>query len=200
MAKFILIALALVAVALAQEPDYPPVYPKYSYSYAVADPATGDDKHQTEERDGDVVTGEYSLVQPDGVVRTVQYRADSERGFEAVVTNTAGRAAIAPVRAIPAPVPVVPVTIAKAAVVPAASSEVAVVAKDEKKLPASTTKLVAPVVPTPYYNPYYYGAYPYHAGAYPYHAGAYPYHAAHPYSVYPYAHNHLRYRHPYYHY
>ena len=36
----------------------------------VNDPLTGDNKHQKEERDGDVVRGEYSLVEPDGNVRT----------------------------------------------------------------------------------------------------------------------------------
>ncbi|XP_071455811.1 cuticle protein 7-like [Hetaerina americana] len=191
------IALALVAVALAQEPDYPPVYPKYSFSYAVADPETGDDKHQSEERDGDVVSGEYSLLQPDGVVRTVQYRADSERGFEAIVTNKAGGAPIAPVRPVAPLVPVAPIAVVRTPVVPAASNDVVVVAKDEKaaptKVPASTSKYVAPVIPSPYYyghNPYFYsGAYPYHSGI---HHGVYPY-------SYPYAHN-LQYRHPYYHY
>jgi hypothetical protein len=60
-------------------------YPKYSFNYGVNDPHTGDIKHQYEERDGDVVKGEYSLVEPDGSVRIVEYTADDHNGFNAVV-------------------------------------------------------------------------------------------------------------------
>ncbi|XP_065341066.1 pupal cuticle protein Edg-84A-like [Cloeon dipterum] len=59
--------------------------PKYKFSYGVTDLHTGDIKHQTEQRDGDVVQGEYSLVEPDGSVRTVQYTADDVNGFNAIV-------------------------------------------------------------------------------------------------------------------
>lgn len=51
------------------------------------DPHTGDVKNQKEVRDGDVVNGEYSLVEPDGSVRTVKYQADWETGFHATVTR-----------------------------------------------------------------------------------------------------------------
>jgi hypothetical protein len=47
-------------------------YPKYQYSYGVKDALTGDQKSAHESRDGDVVKGSYSLVQPDGVLRTVR--------------------------------------------------------------------------------------------------------------------------------
>jgi hypothetical protein len=60
-------------------------YPKYSFNYGVNDVHTGDIKSQWEERDGDVVKGEYSLVEPDGSVRTVSYTADAHNGFNAVV-------------------------------------------------------------------------------------------------------------------
>lgn len=60
-------------------------YPKYSFNYGVKDEHTGDHKTQTEERDGDVVKGSYSLVEPDGSVRTVEYTADDHNGFNAVV-------------------------------------------------------------------------------------------------------------------
>ncbi|XP_058975818.1 cuticle protein 19-like [Musca domestica] len=66
----------------------PVSYPKYSFSYGVKDPHTGDIKSQTEERDGDVVKGQYSLVEPDGSVRTVDYNADDHNGFNAVVHKT----------------------------------------------------------------------------------------------------------------
>ncbi|XP_017782054.1 PREDICTED: cuticle protein 18.6-like [Nicrophorus vespilloides] len=42
-------------------------------------------ENQHEERDGYVVKGYYSLVQPDGVTRTVHYSADSHNGFNAEV-------------------------------------------------------------------------------------------------------------------
>ncbi|XP_047507086.1 pro-resilin-like [Pieris napi] len=63
-------------------------YPKYQYSYSVQDPNTGDNKAQHESRDGDVVKGEYSLVQPDGSYRKVSYAADDHNGFNAVVQNS----------------------------------------------------------------------------------------------------------------
>ncbi|KAJ8731861.1 hypothetical protein PYW08_014591 [Mythimna loreyi] len=60
-------------------------YPKYSFDYAVADPHTGDHKTQWESRDGDVVKGAYSLAEPDGTTRIVEYTADKHNGFQAVV-------------------------------------------------------------------------------------------------------------------
>ncbi|KAI5645291.1 insect cuticle protein domain-containing protein [Phthorimaea operculella] len=63
-------------------------HPKYGYSYSVEDPHTGDHKSQHEERDGDVVKGEYSLLQPDGSFRKVTYTADHHNGFNAVVHNS----------------------------------------------------------------------------------------------------------------
>lgn len=61
--------------------------PKYEFNYGVEDGDTGDKKSQYEVRDGDVVKGEYSLVEPDGSIRIVQYTADPENGFNAVVTK-----------------------------------------------------------------------------------------------------------------
>jgi hypothetical protein len=58
------------------------------YKYGVHDPSTGDIKHQSEERTGDVVRGQYSLVEPDGTVRTVDYTADPVHGFNAVVSKS----------------------------------------------------------------------------------------------------------------
>lgn len=63
-------------------------HPKYSFNYGVKDPHTGDIKNQWETRDGDVVKGEYSLVEADGSVRTVTYTADHHNGFNAVVKRT----------------------------------------------------------------------------------------------------------------
>ncbi|CAG9784962.1 unnamed protein product [Diatraea saccharalis] len=71
-------------------------HPKYDYSYSVADPHTGDHKSQHESRDGDSVHGYYSLLQPDGSVRKVEYTADAHNGFNAVVHNSAPSLHIAP--------------------------------------------------------------------------------------------------------
>lgn len=60
-------------------------YPKYAYNYGVNDPSTGDVKSAHEERDGDVVKGSYSLNEPDGTIRIVEYTADPHNGFNAVV-------------------------------------------------------------------------------------------------------------------
>lgn len=55
----------------------------------MVDPHTGDVKSQKEVREGDVVKGQYSLVEPDGSVRTVDYTADPVNGFNAVVSKSA---------------------------------------------------------------------------------------------------------------
>lgn len=62
--------------------------PRYAFNYGVRDPHTGDVKHQTEQRDGDMVKGQYSLLEADGTTRTVDYQADAHNGFNAVVTRT----------------------------------------------------------------------------------------------------------------
>lgn len=60
----------------------------YSFSYGVKDLHTGDIKHQWEKKDGDKVTGHYSLVEADGSIRSVDYTADKHSGFNAVVKHT----------------------------------------------------------------------------------------------------------------
>ncbi|KAF4521986.1 hypothetical protein B566_EDAN012535 [Ephemera danica] len=86
--------------------DYDAV-PQYSYAYSVSDAITGDNKNQQETRNGDIVQGSYSLVEPDGTVRTVNYVADPINGFNAVVDRRPAivKAAVA-VPAIKAAVPV----------------------------------------------------------------------------------------------
>ncbi|CAH1964329.1 unnamed protein product [Acanthoscelides obtectus] len=59
--------------------------PQYQYGYDVQDALTGDSKSQIESRNGDVVQGSYSLTDPDGTRRTVDYTADPINGFNAVV-------------------------------------------------------------------------------------------------------------------
>ncbi|XP_026763782.3 cuticle protein 7-like [Galleria mellonella] len=61
--------------------------PNYNFAYEVNDAHTGDVKNQHELRRGDTVIGQYSLLQPDGIRRTVDYRADDHTGFQATVNN-----------------------------------------------------------------------------------------------------------------
>lgn len=58
---------------------------KYEFSYGVHDTHTGDIKEQKETRDGNTVHGFYSVVDPDGYKRIVEYTADEHSGFNAVV-------------------------------------------------------------------------------------------------------------------
>ncbi|KAM0732380.1 Larval cuticle protein A2B [Formica fusca] len=80
------------AVAVAQQPAATVIraenynsHPRYSFGYSVADGLTGDNKAQEETRNGDVVEGSYSLIEPDGARRLVSYAADPINGFNAVV-------------------------------------------------------------------------------------------------------------------
>ncbi|CAK1602725.1 unnamed protein product [Parnassius mnemosyne] len=57
-----------------------------SFGYDVADPATGDYKHQEETRVGRTVKGQYSFLEADGTTRIVDYTADVN-GFHAVVRH-----------------------------------------------------------------------------------------------------------------
>ncbi|XP_017844934.2 larval cuticle protein A2B, partial [Drosophila busckii] len=82
--------VAPVAVAqhvIAKHDDEYDPHPQYKFAYDVQDSLSGDSKSQVEERDGDVVRGEYSLVDADGYKRTVQYTADPINGFNAVVNR-----------------------------------------------------------------------------------------------------------------
>ncbi|VVC29057.1 Insect cuticle protein,Chitin-binding type R&R consensus [Cinara cedri] len=65
--------------------DYAPVKPYYTFAYGVDDPKTGHSHGHSETRDGSKVTGEYTVMEPDGVLRRVQYTADSKNGFRASV-------------------------------------------------------------------------------------------------------------------
>nr|BAN20380.1 cuticle protein, putative [Riptortus pedestris] len=79
--------LAAARVGRVEEYDS---HPQYSFAYDVQDAISGDSKSQQESRDGDVVQGSYSLLEPDGSRRTVQYTADAFNGFNAVVHKTPG--------------------------------------------------------------------------------------------------------------
>ncbi|KAL1506709.1 hypothetical protein ABEB36_006022 [Hypothenemus hampei] len=93
-----------VAKAVAAE-DYDP-NPQYSYGYDIQDGLTGDSKSQSETRNGDVVQGSYSVLDPDGLKRTVDYTADPVHGFNAVVHREplAVKAIAAPVAKVATPI------------------------------------------------------------------------------------------------
>lgn len=76
--------------------DPPPTGNEYKYSYNIDDPTTGDMKSQHEVRQGDVVSGSYTVVDPDGTRRTVDYTADPQKGFNAVVRTEPAENAYAP--------------------------------------------------------------------------------------------------------
>ncbi|OXA56762.1 cuticle protein 21 [Folsomia candida] len=88
--------IATVAkVPVRAEPFDP--HPQYNFGYAVHDSLTGDHHSHSESRDGDVVKGQYSLVEPDGSIRTVTYTADAINGFNAVVDRQAPGHVVKPV-------------------------------------------------------------------------------------------------------
>ena len=64
-------------------------FPAYSFGYQVADVHHGDHHSHHESRHGPNAVGQYSLVEPTGNVRTVNYVANTN-GFQAQVQNTAG--------------------------------------------------------------------------------------------------------------
>ncbi|XP_049303344.1 larval cuticle protein A2B-like [Bactrocera dorsalis] len=104
------VAVHAAPVAVAQKvvvksEEYDP-HPQYKFSYGVDDKLTGDSKSQVEERDGDLVRGEYSLIDADGYKRTVQYTSDPLNGFNAVVNREplVKAVAVAPVVKTVAPV------------------------------------------------------------------------------------------------
>jgi len=105
------VAHAPVAVAHAVRAEPFDPHPQYNFGYAVHDSLTGDHHSHSESRDGDVVKGQYSLVEPDGSIRTVTYTADAINGFNAVVNRQAPTTVVkqpiavaAPIHAVHAPV------------------------------------------------------------------------------------------------
>ena len=102
-----LAAPVLAAPAVVSKVEYD-ANPHYSYTYSVADALTGDNKSQSESRQGDVVTGQYSLVEADGTRRVVDYTADPVNGFNAVVRKEGAVKVVAPVAKVIAPVAAYP--------------------------------------------------------------------------------------------
>ncbi|XP_017075167.2 uncharacterized protein LOC108110582 [Drosophila eugracilis] len=92
---------SVVVTSVVRQQQEPEVFTpaSYSFNYAVNDESTGDIKEHSETRDGYVVRGFYSLVDPDGYKRTVTYTADDVHGFNAVVNRVpyALKAVVVPV-------------------------------------------------------------------------------------------------------
>ncbi|KAF0288836.1 Pupal cuticle protein Edg-84A [Amphibalanus amphitrite] len=65
--------------------DYGSDDSNFQYRYMVSDPLTGDAKSQHETRRGDAVTGEYRVLEANGLMRVVSYTADDAHGFVAHV-------------------------------------------------------------------------------------------------------------------
>ncbi|KAL7041322.1 hypothetical protein ACKWTF_000724 [Chironomus riparius] len=85
-------------------------HPSYSFSYSVDDISTGDHKSQFESREGDSVVGRYTLLEPTGETRQVDYTADAVNGFNAVVSrHPAAKIIAAPAKIIAQPAIVAPV-------------------------------------------------------------------------------------------
>lgn len=68
----------------------------YGFDYQVADPGNGVHFGQSESSDGDVVSGTYRVLLPDGRVQTVKYTADDDNGYVATVTYEHGPAPAPP--------------------------------------------------------------------------------------------------------
>jgi hypothetical protein len=119
-------AFRLLPTAAAEEeqPGYDP-HPRYQFGYEVADSLSGDSKAREETRDGDLVTGSYTVADPDGRIRTVIYSADPVNGFQARVTydGAAGPVAI-PVESTPGKVVTVIAPPAAVAALPDEDSDV----------------------------------------------------------------------------
>ncbi|XP_054739316.1 larval cuticle protein A2B [Anastrepha obliqua] len=122
MAIKLMIALALFAVVKAgvAVEEYDP-HPQYKYGYDVQDALSGDSKGHVEERDGDVVRGEYSLIDSDGFRRVVTYTADPINGFNAVVRREPLVAPVVAAAPVVKAAPVVAAPVVRAAPLAAAA-------------------------------------------------------------------------------
>ncbi|XP_053611612.1 cuticle protein 8-like [Plodia interpunctella] len=147
---FVVLSLAVAASAVPLAPLAKVVYAEpeapayYDFEYSVHDDHTGDVKQQKESRAGDAVHGSYSLVQPDGVQRIVEYTSDKEHGFNAIVRYE-GQPHPAPVAKLAYAAPV-----AKVAYAPAPVHYAAPVAKVAYAAPVAKVAYAAPVAKVAY--------------------------------------------------
>lgn len=122
--------------------------PAYSFAYDVQDALTGDSKSQVESRANGIVRGQYTVADPDGTRRIVDYYADPVHGFNAVVRK-GPQVLVAKAAPIVAPAPVVaPVARAIAPVAPIAPIARAF-APAIAPAPFLARSFAAPVLPAP---------------------------------------------------
>ncbi|XP_063830129.1 cuticle protein 8-like isoform X2 [Ostrinia nubilalis] len=156
---FVVLSLAVAASAVPLVPVAKVAYAEveapahYEFQYSVHDEHSGDIKQQQEARAGDAVHGSYSLLQPDGLTRVVDYSADKEHGFNAVVRYEGH----------PAPAPAHPVKLAYAAPVAklayaAPVAKVAYSAPVAYAAPVAKVAYAAPVAKVAYSAPVSYAA------------------------------------------
>ncbi|KAB0800258.1 hypothetical protein PPYR_05999 [Photinus pyralis] len=160
-------------------------HPQYAYSYGVNDPLTGDVKSQVESRDGGFVKGQYTLDEPDGTKRIVDYTADDVNGFNAVVQKVPLARTVV---SVPAPAAAVAVAAPSVTVAAPASSIITSAAPVVSSISGALTQHY------PYTGHYGYSHYGYPAG----YSYGYPY--GYSYGHYPYLHGYTHaygYGHPY---
>lgn len=171
---FVVLSLAVAASAIPLIPVAKVAYAEpeapahYEFQYSVHDGHTGDVKEQKESRQGYAVQGSYSLFQPDGVLRVVDYTADKENGFNAVVRYE-GEPKPVPTKILAAPVAKVayaPAPVAYSHQAPFAYSHqapfayAAPVAKVAYAAPVAKVAYAAPVAKLAYAAPVAKVAYP----------------------------------------
>lgn len=79
----------LAAPAYAESNKEEFAHPRYEYGYSIEDYKSGDLHSQQEQRNGEHVSGQYSLREADGSIRVVKY-FDEGHGFIAVVEKLPG--------------------------------------------------------------------------------------------------------------
>nr|AYA50011.1 cuticular protein 46 [Leptinotarsa decemlineata] len=65
---------------------YPLPNPSYQFGFDVKDDLYTNYQNRKEQREGNKITGSYSVVDSDGFIRTVSYTADPKEGFKAELT------------------------------------------------------------------------------------------------------------------
>lgn len=122
-------------------------FPQYSYGYDVQDALTGDYKGHQEHRNGDLVTGSYTVVDPDGTRRIVDYSADPLNGFNAVVR----REPLVVPAPVSAPAPLAPAPLAPAPFAPAPLVASGPLYPRAPVFAPAPAPFLAPRLPSPYF-------------------------------------------------
>ncbi|ENN75701.1 hypothetical protein D910_05086 [Dendroctonus ponderosae] len=83
---FIIVSFLVVALGTALCHHHEHYFiPHYHFKYGVHDPHTKDHKSHEEHRHHDDVVGSYTIDEPDGSKRIVEYTAGKHTGFRAIV-------------------------------------------------------------------------------------------------------------------